>query len=348
MIPITLILNLLVFSGFPVKVSTPQVSAIKSPEEKMLTIHLKQTPLGEIIKTISQETGIAIIADAYVNDGVVEDFNINDVTASTALATLAKITGRQVCRINDIYVLRSTNFVIRVLQEQSILKKNTLQWSNEGIISVTRYEDEGIKLLTYLPFALLARLRDQYKILPKLPSLALTLKVSNASLIQTLRKFNSASGWQAGVEPDLAERRLIAEIPKVAPGRLLDALGYLFNSMARVTLERGEANRLLEADMFFPQLDRLKLSNALAAKALGLLSEEQKKKLQNGEDVTLDFKRMPKETRQMAEDYARTALRADGFALDFSRFGEFALMFSNRNQALGVDGYLADGTPIHY
>ena len=123
------------------------------------------------------------------------------------------------------------------------------------------------------------------------------------------------------------------------------------NTSTRITLERNEANRLLEADLLDTRIDRQKLSAALFAKLASHLTEEQKRMLRNGESVSLSLKDLKGEARTLAQDYARQGLIAplpDGMALNLSRLGDFALNFSASSLVLGIDGYLTDGREIHY
>lgn len=327
----------------------PEKQAFEKPEgrKKKITVKIEGATLTEALEEISKQVKFNYVTDAYVNDTFVTNINIEEAPLEVVIPQLADIYGRNATLLNGVVVFRDSRWVSRNRLESNLIKAQTMGWKGEGSYQASRYNGEGLSESAAVNFQQKANKKKPLQF----PAAQVDIQAKRISIGKFLQRFTKTSGWTAGIEFELAERRISVGMNHVTPAQVIEAITYLVNAKQKLTIEQSEDQKLLDMAQLDHRLERQKLSDALTEKLLSQLSKEQKEALAMGKEVPISLKSLPPELRDLASDYIRQSAQGMNppFNLDISKIGDSNVVFlPPPSSCLGADAYLPDGTILHF
>jgi len=296
--------------------------------DRPMSIELKDARLPDVVKLLSQGTGLSVLADAYPDDATVPALSISKAPVSIVVEQLSRVFEREALLIGDVLVLRHRLWYLKHHYTSPLYTWNL---SPQGHGRLSPGGEQGLSTLTG--------------------------SLAYVSAQELGRQVSRVGKQRFTVHQPLAARRVHLQCAGLTVPALAEALSALLNGSPDIALrqtdeqKRSEEERLVAHQQQVPE-DR-KISDELKDELAKILSPEQRAALANRQAVDFPFDQLPPRVRDKAQKYARIRWEKVSKAL-----GDGKVLDQNKNMSLnlrpepflglGVDGYLDDGTKIGF
>jgi len=328
------------------------VQSQKVSEVGHFSLDLKDANVADVVKYLGETYRINILADSYADDPRLRRVQIQQVPRDIALAKLAELYDRTVLHADHIVVFRHRKWFMRHKQETFSMENYGIRWQDQGQVSLKALEPVEVKQ------ALSSQPQNAEQ---SAPVQWIYLKVDRAPLKEVATVVSDQTGWVLRLESSMEARRITAYIERATVSQFLEALSTLLNARPEVTLNQSEAQKKLEAELEAKALDTRrhvdKLSDALKAELMKILTPEQQKQAALGQSVLFSIDHLPESIRSKAIEYvfACTAelpkLLPNGpvIEIDLKRFRQFKLEIPPPpSLRIGIRGIDLNGTEIWF
>ena len=326
---------------------TLSVASQQQKEALKISLSKSEMALPEILKELNQKYNLNFIFDVYTSEIFPRGIKIESLTIPQAMQLIASVYNRKIIFINGIYILRSPNWAKQAqYQEEIATGKRPAQaidqWPDAGSVTVERHDaPENLDL--------------------PLPAKDISVRAERVSATRFMSELMAKSLWRVRTDPSIKDRRFSVFVSHVAPGILIEDIGYLLNAGPEITLRPTPLNlALLEDEQSELPEDwrkRKRLSDKIKGDLEKLLTPADKERIAQGDFAAIPVNKMPKELQGRVLDYLNqcvTLMGGDTVPLpDGGRSQDFAIRFKPRSsglawEVLGAMVIGANGTEYYF
>lgn len=259
----------------------------KASNSEHLSLDLKDASFADVVKYVGETYRLNLLADSYADDPRLRRVQIQQVPRDVALAKLAELYDRTILLSDEIIVFRHKKWFMRPKQEAFSAENYGVHWQDGGRISLKVLEPVDGQASESSPW--------------------MALKIDRAPLKDVAAMTSSQVGWVLRLQSSFETRRITAHIERARVSRFLEALTLLLHARQEITLSQSEAQKKLEAELEAQALDTRrpvdKLSDALKAELMKILTPEQQKQVEAGKSVLFSIHDLPETIQSKAIEY---------------------------------------------
>lgn len=280
---LSVIWGLFVVNGYS---QSPEHSQ-KVPNSEHFSLDLKDASFADVVKYLGATYRLDFLADSYADDPRLQRVQIQQVPRDIALAKLAELFDRTILLSDDIVVFRHKKWFMRPKQEAFSAENYGVRWQERGQIF--------LKVL------------DLVEGQTSESSPRVALKIDRAPLKEVAAVISSRTGWLLRLQDSFETRRITAHLESIRVSRFLEALTVFLNARQEIVLSQSETQKKQEAELEAQALDTRrpvdKLSDALKAELMNILTPEQQKQVGEGKSVLFSISELPDSIRSKAIEY---------------------------------------------
>jgi hypothetical protein len=259
----------------------------KVPNSEYLSLDLKEASFADVVKYLGAMYRLNFVADSFADDPRLRRVQIQQVPRDIALAQLAELFDRTILLSDGIVVFRHKKWFMRSKQETFSAENYEVRWQEEGTISLKVLEHVEGQTSESSP--------------------RVSLIIDRAPLKKVAAVISAQTGWVLRLQDTFETRRVTAHLESIRTSHFLEALTVLLNARQEIVLNQSETQKKQEAELEAQALDTRrpvdKLSDALKAELMRIMTPEQQKQIGEGKSLLFSISELPDSIRSKAIEY---------------------------------------------